>query len=168
MGTSKEVTAKHFIISVGGRPKYPDIPGAKELGITSDDIFSLPHNPGKTLLVGASYISLETGGFLTGIGLDVTVMVRSILLRGFDQQIADKIGEYMKAEGTKFLRPCTPTKIECVTKASDTAPGLYKVYGQQGDQEICDTYNTILFAIGRTSVTSTIGLENVPGIVPIK
>ena len=61
-GEAKEVTAKHFVVSVGGRPKYPDIPGAKELGITSDDIFSLPHNPGKTLLVGASYISLETGG----------------------------------------------------------------------------------------------------------
>ncbi len=71
----------------GGRPRYPDIPGAKELGITSDDIFSLKYNPGKTLLVGASYISLETAGFLHGIGIKATVMVRSILLRGFDQQV---------------------------------------------------------------------------------
>lgn len=32
---------------------------------------------------------------MKGLGLDVTIMVRSILLRGFDQQIANKIGEYM-------------------------------------------------------------------------
>lgn len=65
-----------FVVSVGGRPKYPDIPGAKEYGITSDDIFSLPYHPGSTLIVGASYISLECAGFLKGIGIDVTVMVR--------------------------------------------------------------------------------------------
>ena len=63
-------------MSVGGRPKYPDIPGAKEYGITSDDIFSLNYHPGSTLIVGASYISLECAGFLKGIGIDVTVMVR--------------------------------------------------------------------------------------------
>jgi len=36
------------------------------------------------LIVGASYIALETAGFLAELGYDVTVMVRSILLRGFD------------------------------------------------------------------------------------
>jgi len=36
-------------------------------------------------VVGASYVSLECAGFLRGLGLDVTVLVRSILLRGFDQ-----------------------------------------------------------------------------------
>jgi len=168
-GKKHTLTAEKFVIACGERPKYPNIEGAKEYGITSDDLFSLDYNPGKTLVVGASYVALECAGFLTGIGNDVTIMVRSILLRGFDQQIAEKIGDYMKAEGTKFIRPCTPTRIECVTKASDTQPGLYKVYAQQGDQEVCDTYNTILFAIGRTSTTNTIGLENVPGgIVPIK
>jgi pyruvate/2-oxoglutarate dehydrogenase complex dihydrolipoamide dehydrogenase (E3) component len=47
--------------------------------------------PGKTLVVGASYVALECAGFLAGIGFDVTVMVRSILLRGFDQQMAELI-----------------------------------------------------------------------------
>lgn len=30
-------------------------------------------------------VSLECAGFLTGIGLDTTVMMRSVPLRGFDQ-----------------------------------------------------------------------------------
>ena len=115
--------------------RYPDIPGAKEYGLTSDDIFSLTYNPGKilfspsrliiqltnsslcmhagkTLLVGASYISLECAGFLHGMGIDTTVMVRSILLRGFDQQLANKIGDHMEAGGINFIKECVPTKLE--------------------------------------------------------
>jgi len=77
-------TAQHIVIATGGRPSYPGIPGDKEFGITSDDLFSLPKAPGKTLVVGASYVALECAGFLTAFGYDTTVMVRSIFLRGFD------------------------------------------------------------------------------------
>ena len=66
-GVAKSVTAAKFILATGGRPKYPDIPGAREFGITSDDLFSLKKSPGKTLLVGASYIALECAGFLKGV-----------------------------------------------------------------------------------------------------
>lgn len=86
------VTAKYILIAVGGRPTQPDIPG-KEHTISSDDIFWLKKAPGKkVLVVGGSYIALESGGFMHGLGLDVTIMVRSIFLRGFDQQIANKVG----------------------------------------------------------------------------
>lgn len=150
-------TSRDFIVAVGERPRYPDIPGAQEYGITSDDLFSLPYCPGKTLLIGASYVSLECGGFLQGMGLDVTIMVRSILLRGFDQQMADKIGNYMESNGVNFVRPCVPTKIE---KLEDGQPGKYTVYGKYSDgTEYSDTFNTVIFAIGRDPVTSTIGLD---------
>ena len=75
----------------------PQIPGG-EHAITSDDIWQLKKNPGKTLVVGASYVALECAGFLKGIGCDVTIAVRSILLRGFDQQCADLIGKHMEEE----------------------------------------------------------------------
>ncbi len=83
-GGVETVTADRIVIAVGGRPSYAGIPGDKEFGITSDDIFSLKKTPGKTLVVGASYVALECAGFLTSLGYDTTVMVRSILLRGFD------------------------------------------------------------------------------------
>lgn len=83
-GEESEVTADKIVIATGGRPSYPGIPGDKEFGITSDDIFSLKKAPGKTLVVGASYVALECAGFLTAFGYDTTVCVRSILLRGFD------------------------------------------------------------------------------------
>lgn len=62
-------------------------------------------------MVGASYVALECAGFLVGLGLDVTVMVRSILLRGFDQDMANKIGEYMEEHGIKFIREFVPIKV---------------------------------------------------------
>ena len=38
--------------------------------------------------------------------------VRSILLRGFDQQMAGKIGEYMEEHGVNMVRECVPESIE--------------------------------------------------------
>lgn len=59
---------------MGGRPVIPDdVPGAQEHALTSDDLFSLRTSPGKTLVVGASYIALECAGFMKELGLDVTV-----------------------------------------------------------------------------------------------
>ncbi|XP_076334922.1 thioredoxin reductase 1, cytoplasmic-like [Tachypleus tridentatus] len=154
-------TAKHFIIATGERPRYPDCMGAREFGITSDDLFSLPYCPGKTLLVGASYVSLECAGFLRGIGLDVTVMVRSILLRGFDQDIAEKIGTHMSEQcEIKFIRPCIPKKIEQVESG---LPGLLRVTGSMVDsgELVVGEYNTVIFAVGRDACTSNIGLNAV-------
>ncbi|XP_039617756.1 thioredoxin reductase 1, cytoplasmic-like [Polypterus senegalus] len=153
-------TAVDFIIATGERPRYLGIPGDKELCITSDDLFSLPHSPGRTLVVGASYVALECAGFLAGLGLDVTVMVRSILLRGFDQQMANKIGEYMEEHSICFLREMVPTKIERIEEGTAgklrvTAKSVKDGENHEGE------YNTVLLAIGRDACTRSIGLENV-------
>lgn len=86
----KRVTSEHFLIAVGGRPSYGGLPGAEEICFTSDDLFSMQNVPQNILVVGASYIALECAGFLRGFGRDVSVMVRSILLRGFDSDMSEK------------------------------------------------------------------------------
>ncbi len=157
----KEITAKYICVATGGRPKYPeDIKGAKEYTITSDDLFSLPYNPGKTLCVGASYVSLECAGFLKGIGLDVTVMVRSILLRGFDQQMANMIGDYMENRaGVKFIRGSVPVEI---TRIKEGEPGeLLVKYKNEKGEILEEVYNTVLLAVGRDPCTDQIGLDTV-------
>lgn len=110
-GEEKIITSKYIIIATGGRPNL-DVCEGGENCISSDDLFSMKQEPGKTLLIGASYIALECGGFLSGMGYPVDIMVRSILLRGFDQEIAEKIGDFMTKCGVKFIRPAVPTKIE--------------------------------------------------------
>ncbi|XP_007893485.1 thioredoxin reductase 1, cytoplasmic isoform X2 [Callorhinchus milii] len=153
-------TTKTVIVATGERPRYLGIPGDKEYCITSDDLFSLSYCPGKTLVVGASYVALECAGFLAGLGLDVTVMVRSILLRGFDQQMADLIGEYMESHGVKFIRQFVPTKIEQIEPGT---PGKLKVTAQavSGTETLEGEYSTVLLAIGRDACTKNIGLDKV-------
>ncbi|XP_004449156.1 thioredoxin reductase 3 [Dasypus novemcinctus] len=153
-------TAAKFVIATGERPRYLGIQGDKEYCITSDDLFSLPYCPGKTLVVGASYVALECAGFLAGIGLDVTVMVRSILLRGFDQEMAEKVGSYMEQHGVTFLRKFVPVMIQQLEKGS---PGKLKVVAKstEGSETIEGVYNTVLLAIGRDSCTRKIGLEKI-------
>ncbi|KAM9361722.1 thioredoxin reductase 3 [Symphorus nematophorus] len=151
-------TAAQFILATGERPRYLGIPGDKEYCITSDDLFSLSYCPGKTLVIGASYVALECGGFLAGLGLDVTVMVRSILLRGFDQEMANRAGEHMEEHGVKFLRKYVPTKIEELEAGT---PGRLKVTAKstETDEIIEGEYNTVLIAVGRDACTDKIGLD---------
>ena len=158
-GVETKYSSDKFLIATGERPRYSKDVEGYEFGITSDDIFSLPYNPGKTLFVGASYIALECAGFLKGMGNDVTVMVRSILLRGFDQEMAEKIGEYMAKEGgVKFIRPAVPQSIE---KLEDGNPGRYKVTFKNSDTNVLasEEFNTIVWAIGRDPCTDKIGLD---------
>nr|XP_009678343.1 PREDICTED: thioredoxin reductase 1, cytoplasmic [Struthio camelus australis] len=141
-GFEKLHTAERFLIATGERPRYLGIPGDKEYCISSDDLFSLPYCPGKTLVVGASYVALECAGFLAGLGLDVTVMVRSILLRGFDRDIAKKIGDYMEEHGVNFIKHFVPIKVEQIEEGT---PGRLKVTAKSTmeNQIIEGEYNTL-------------------------
>jgi len=38
--------------------------------ITSDDLFWMRRPPGKSLIIGGSYVALECAGFLNGLGYD--------------------------------------------------------------------------------------------------
>ena len=179
-GRSKEISGEKIVVAVGGRPKYPNIPGDKEFGITrseesvfsprpsidvrssfSDDLFSLDYDPGKTLVIGASYVALECAGFLHGIGREVQIFVRSILLRGFDQQMAERIGLYMEQIGMKFHRESIPLRVE---RLEEGRPGKLRLHYRQtlenGEtKELFEDCNTILFAIGREACTKDLNLH---------
>uniref|UniRef100_A0AAY4BHZ0 Thioredoxin-disulfide reductase n=1 Tax=Denticeps clupeoides TaxID=299321 RepID=A0AAY4BHZ0_9TELE len=143
-GKEMQLTARDIVIATGGRPKYPThVPGAVEYGITSDDIFWLKH-----------FFTL-CAGFLTGVGLDTTVMVRSIGLRGFDQQMAGLVTDYMEAYGTKFAWKCVPKKVEKLP--SGTLQVTWTDMLSKRDE--CDTFDTVLWAVGRAPETQHLGLE---------
>jgi len=149
--TSKTLTAARFLIATGGRPTNLSCEGS-ELAITSDDLFSLPASPGKTLLVGAGYVALECAGFLTALGCDTTILCRSMLLRGFDRECCDKIGAYMEHGGTKIKKGLTPSSV-----AKDPA-GKLAVTFSDGSSEL---YDTVVAAVGRTADTKGLNLASV-------
>lgn len=154
-GKEEIIKAKTILISTGGRPNYLDVPGSKEFCITSDDIFSLKKAPGKTLVVGASYIALECGGFLNALGYETHIMVRSILLRGFDQDMATRIGDYMQKRGTRFIHKSIPTRF---TKSQS---GRILVEYDQENEIKTEEYDTVLLAIGRFIDSKLIGADKI-------
>jgi thioredoxin reductase (NADPH) len=155
-GVVTTVKARRILLATGGRPALPDIPGAKELGITSDDIFRQSDDPGKTLVVGASYVALECAGMLHGIGREATVMMRSIPLRGFDTDMANRLVNFMEAMGVRFIKKAVPVALTRNELGSITVD--YKDETGATHQE---TYNTVLFATGRRPETKSMGLEEV-------
>ena len=111
-GNEEIITAKDILIAVGGRPTYLSFPGCKEYCVTSDDIFWRKTPPGRTLVIGAGYIAMECGGFLQGMGYDVSIMVRSVPLRNFDQDMVKRVVKNMESIGVNFLEKSNPVKIE--------------------------------------------------------
>ncbi|CAI5479430.1 unnamed protein product [Closterium sp. Yama58-4] len=152
-GQVLRMTAERFVIAVGGRPRYLGVPGDKELCITSDDIFSLQRRRGRRC-VWASYISLETAGFLAGLGFPVSVMPRSILLRGFDQEVAEHIGLYMERHGISFIRPAVPTRFDRTADGKVAVTYKRMDTGAEGREE----FDTVVIAVGRDAQTQELNL----------
>ena len=153
-GQTETITSQNILIATGLRPSYPEIPGAKEFCITSDDIFKLKKNPGKTLIIGASYIAIECASFLKSFGYDISIMVRSILLRGFDRDMADKIEKILEKDGINFYKKCTPVNF---TKNNDKIKCEYK---NENNEILNENFDTILLAVGRKPDLSKINIEN--------
>lgn len=162
---SGKITGKYILICTGGRPNVPsNVPGALDLSITSDDLFSLSHTPGRVLCVGAGYISLECGGFLRGLGYPVTVAVRSVPLRtgGFDRQCVDKLVNLMELTGTRFLMQ---TDIRSLRK-TEKGTIIVKFYKTNPAttapaSEWEEEFDTVLYATGRGADTEKLNLAAV-------
>uniref|UniRef100_A0A8C7SIU6 Thioredoxin reductase 2 n=1 Tax=Oncorhynchus mykiss TaxID=8022 RepID=A0A8C7SIU6_ONCMY len=136
-GKEMTLTAKGIVIAAGGRQTI-------QHGITSGVIFWLKESPAKTPVVGAGYVAMECAGFLTGIGLDTTFMMCSIPLRGFDQQMAGLVTDYMEAYSTKFSRRSVPKRLDKLSSGA-----------------LQDTFDSVLWAVGRAPETKSLNLEKV-------
>ena len=80
-------TAKHILIATGGRPFVPNVDGAEHV-ISSNEIFDLPEQPKRALVVGGGYIASEFACILNGMGTETTQFYRGAqILRGFDEEV---------------------------------------------------------------------------------
>ena len=147
----KQYTADHIIISPGGQPVVPNIPGA-DLGITSDGFFELTEQPRKAVIVGGGYIAVEIAGMLNAMGTDTTLVIRKDKpLRGFDDMLREVLLESMQAQGMTVL---ADTNLTAITQSGSA---LNCVTDQ--DSTLTDV-DCLLWATGRKPLTDTLGLEH--------
>ena len=82
-------------------------------------------------------------------------MVRSVILRGFDQGMAQRVGDYMEKHGHKFLKKCTPTKFSKTSKGTI----LVEYSREEIGDVVSEEYDTVLLAIGRSPDTAILGVK---------
>jgi thioredoxin reductase (NADPH) len=83
---------------------------------------------------------------------EVVVLVRSLLLRGFDRDTVDRVKTFMLHQGTRIMEDTKPVNIEKLSN------GKFNVTFSNGSSEVFDT---VLSAIGRNMETSKIGLDTI-------
>jgi glutathione reductase (NADPH) len=144
------LSAATILIATGARPQVPDVPGAQH-AITSNEAFHLEAVPNRIVIAGGGYIAHEFAGIFHQFGADVTLLNRSDqILRGYDEQIRDRLLQISMTKGIRFL---FNTKLKGITRNGDGTLTL-DLDGAQPIQ--CDA---IMFATGRVPNTDGLGLE---------
>lgn len=150
LSTGDSFTAKHILIATGGRPVLPDQPGA-ELGITSNEIFTLDRLPESMLIVGGGYIACEFAGIMNGLGVKTTQYYRGEqILRGFDGEARGLIADQMRERGVDLHVGTNVLSLEQVD-------GGIRVKGSNGSDAV---FEQVLFATGRRPNSDGLGLED--------
>lgn len=143
-------TADHIVLSTGGRPLVPPVPGA-ELGITSDGFFELDEQPGKVAVIGGGYIGVELAGVMRSLGSEVTLLdMLDTVLAPFDPMVRETADENLEHQG---IERHLPFKVASLEKTDDGTV----IHGADGEQ--LGPFNQVIWAVGRKPNTDDIGLD---------
>jgi len=151
LASGKEITAEKILIATGARPVMPDIDGI-EHAISSNEVFHLPELPKRIVIVGGGYIANEFAGIFHEFGTHVVLVNRSdVILRGYDQQIVDRLLQISLRKGIEFRFNSTIDRIE-------KRDGSLHIAMTGCDDIEADQ---ILFAVGRRPNIEDMGLKDV-------
>jgi len=150
LASGREISAGRILVATGARPHVPDVPG-KENGITSNEVFHLPAIPRRVLIAGAGYIANEFAGIFHEFGSTVILANRTdVILRGYDEQIRDRLLQISMAKGIQFR---FNIKLQGIEKLESGALSVL-IEGEAPIEVDC-----VLFATGRVPNTEGLGLE---------
>ncbi|MDF1607405.1 glutathione-disulfide reductase [Hoeflea sp. YIM 152468] len=151
MATGQEVTARHILIAVGGRPNpHVALPG-HELCIDSNQAFHLDDLPKAIVIAGGGYIAVEFANIFHGMGVETTLIYRGqLILSRFDQDMRQGLQSAMEAKGIRILCHEVFSKIE---RGPD---GRLLAHTSGGKALVADQ---VMLALGRDPYTEGLGLE---------
>ena len=152
LADGQEISAERILIATGGWPFVPEFPGS-EHAITSNEVFHLERLPKRIVIAGGGYIANEFAGIFNEFGSKVTIVNRGdTILRGYDEQIRDRLLQISMTKGIEFKFNAPFQSIE---KKKD---GSLVVHLDNCDPIDADA---VLIATGRVPNTDGLGLEDV-------
>ncbi|NJE47051.1 pyridine nucleotide-disulfide oxidoreductase [Thermococcus sp. GR7] len=110
--SGKEIAWEKLVIATGSKPVFPELPGAE-----LEDVYTVPkdyhylkalrerlESAEKVVIVGGGFIALEVGDEIRKLGKDVTLLVRSRLLRSsFDPEFSEMVEGRLKEAGINIV-----------------------------------------------------------------
>ena len=95
---------------------------------------------------------MECAGFINGLKQgEVVVLVRSIVLRGFDRDCIDRVEKYMADQGLRIVKGVLPESIVKLPTGK-----LLVSYGGASEE-----FDTVLVAVGRYADVDGLGLDSI-------
>jgi len=168
----KRASARHILVSTGGWPVVPPVPGA-EHAISSNEAFHLPELPRRALVVGGGYIAVEFASIFHGLGVDTTLVYRGErLLKEFDADLGVFLAGQMQHKGMRIKFRSNIARIEKAERAgtpnerasglSERASGLSErasaLRAVLEDGTVLEA-DCVMYATGRAPNTRGLGLE---------
>ena len=150
--SGREIRAERILIATGARPHMPEIEGI-EHALSSNEVFLLEQLPKRIVIAGGGYIANEFAGIFHQFGSHVTIVNRSdAILRGYDEQIRDRLLQISMTKGIQFRFNST---FDCIEKQDDGSLRL----SMTGCDDI--EADAVLFATGRVPNVEGLGLDAV-------
>ena len=147
-----KVKAATILVATGSWPFVPDVPGA-EHGITSNEVFHLDEIPQRAVIAGGGYIANEFAGIFHQFRSKVTLVNRGDrILRGYDEQIRDRLLQISLTKGINFL---FNAPFERIDKQEDGSLLIHSAGNEPIEADM------LLWAVGRNPNTVGLGLEKV-------
>jgi Pyruvate/2-oxoglutarate dehydrogenase complex, dihydrolipoamide dehydrogenase (E3) component, and related enzymes len=146
-----QLQAAQIVIATGARPRTLALPGF-ELGMVSDDVFTLRSLPRRLAIVGGGYVAAEFAGLLQALGSDVEVLAHERLLEGFDTELVGALQELMEAQR---IRVNLRSAVQAVHRGTD---GIRLDDAEAGSR---GPYDAVLWAVGRVPNSEALGLGSI-------
>ena len=151
LGSGLEISASKILIATGARPHMPAIEGI-EHAMSSNEVFLMESLPKRVVIAGGGYIANEFAGIFHQFGSKVTIVNRTdVILRGYDEQIRDRLLQISLAKVIQFRFNSTFERIEKIES------GALRLTMTGCDDIEADA---VLFATGRVPNTEGLGLES--------
>ena len=147
----EKVTGEFVLLSVGARPKMPDLPGI-EYALDSRDVFDLEDLPESMVIVGGGYIGVELAQVFRCYGCKVKVVdSKPHVLDGFDGQVQARVRQILEEDGIKVVDNARLKEIE-------KTDGGFDVTLDDGTTE---SAAQVICALGRSANIETLNLDAV-------
>ena len=157
-GDDVVLVARHAVaVCTGSDPVVPDVPGlAGVRPWTSRDATSARSVPGRLAVIGGGVVAAEMAAAYAGFGAEVTVLVRSTMLRAMEPFAGEAVTAGLRGLGATVRLGVTPERVE------RDADGAVVVTLAGGGTVVADE---VLVATGRQPRSTGIGVESV-GLEP--